>query len=153
MYDNEEPNPSSTTDSQPVQLEALTNFVVTFLEQCKKGKEKYGTVLMTHNGRDAAKDVMQELSDVVAYVQQIIMERKDAERVLNAYRYIEYMAQNHLLDKVRIEFQDGLVVGYTLVTDTVSNEQMWVQTFSAATFIEAIGIYEQGVESAAMASE
>jgi hypothetical protein len=42
------------------------------------GKAKYGTELMTHNGRDALVDAYQEALDLVMYLKQEIMERGDA---------------------------------------------------------------------------
>lgn len=39
------------------------------------GKERYGTFLMTHNGRDALIDAYQEAIDLVMYLAQAIMER------------------------------------------------------------------------------
>jgi hypothetical protein len=39
------------------------------------GEKKYGTRLMTHNGRDALMDAYQEAIDLVMYLCQVIMER------------------------------------------------------------------------------
>ncbi len=54
--------------------------------QYNKGIERYGTVLMTHNGRDAGQDAMQELADAVMYVQQLRMEHEDCQRENRALR-------------------------------------------------------------------
>lgn len=43
------------------------------------GIAKYGTPLMTHNGRDALVDAYQEALDLVVYLRQAIAER-DAEK-------------------------------------------------------------------------
>lgn len=40
------------------------------------GERKYGTVLQTHNGRDALMDAYQEAIDLVFYLKQAIMECK-----------------------------------------------------------------------------
>lgn len=40
------------------------------------GREKYGTSLMTHNGRDALWDAYQEALDLVMYLRQAILERE-----------------------------------------------------------------------------
>lgn len=39
------------------------------------GKRKYGTVLQSHNGRDALWDAYQEALDLVMYLRQAIAER------------------------------------------------------------------------------
>lgn len=45
------------------------------------GKQKYGTYLMTHNGRDADIDLYQELCDAIAYNTQGVLEEKDEEEL------------------------------------------------------------------------
>ena len=40
------------------------------------GIKKYGTPLMSHNGRDALMDAYQEALDLVVYLRQAIMERE-----------------------------------------------------------------------------
>ena len=39
------------------------------------GKEKYGTVLETHNGRNALMDAYQEALDLVMYLKQALLEQ------------------------------------------------------------------------------
>ena len=41
------------------------------------GRKKYGTFLMTHNGRDALMDAYQEALDLAMYLKQAIMERDE----------------------------------------------------------------------------
>lgn len=48
------------------------------------GKERYGTALQTHNGRDALQDQYEELIDAVMYTKQRILEERDALLALNA---------------------------------------------------------------------
>lgn len=45
-------------------------------DRAQVGKEKYGTFLMTKNGRDALIDAYQEALDLVMYLRQAIEERK-----------------------------------------------------------------------------
>jgi hypothetical protein len=45
------------------------------LERAAVGKVRYGTYLMTHNGRDALVDAFQEAIDLTMYLAQAIMER------------------------------------------------------------------------------
>jgi len=45
--------------------------------QTRKGMERYGEQLMTHNGRDAREDLVQELIDAIQYQQQRYMELRD----------------------------------------------------------------------------
>ena len=49
-----------------------------FAERAESGREKYGTYLMTGNGRDALWDAYQEAIDLVVYLRQELMEREDA---------------------------------------------------------------------------
>lgn len=42
------------------------------------GKEKYGTVLQSHNGRDPLWDAYQEAIDLVLYLRQAIAEKENA---------------------------------------------------------------------------
>ena len=44
----------------------------------KAGKEKYGTLLQTHNGRSALWDLYQELIDACMYVRQRLLEEEMA---------------------------------------------------------------------------
>lgn len=46
------------------------------------GKEKYGTVLRAHNGRDAVNDLEQELLDALQYLKQVRLENKKLPRRL-----------------------------------------------------------------------
>ena len=41
------------------------------------GKERYGTLLQTHNGRDALVDLYEELMDALMYTKQLMMENED----------------------------------------------------------------------------
>jgi hypothetical protein len=65
------PEPSPTpgkTDIWPLVLEDIKARV-------EAGKSKYGTVLQSHNGRDALMDAYQEAIDLVLYLRQAIEER------------------------------------------------------------------------------
>lgn len=58
--------------------EVVVNVVVADLqERADTGKEKYGTYLETHNGRDALWDAYQEALDLVMYLRQAILERDE----------------------------------------------------------------------------
>lgn len=48
------------------------------VERTEVGVERYGQPLHTHNGRDAGADAEQEALDLLQYLQQMIMERRDA---------------------------------------------------------------------------
>lgn len=45
-------------------------------ERDQVGRERYGTPLQAHNGRDALIDAYQEALDLVVYLRQLIEERK-----------------------------------------------------------------------------
>jgi hypothetical protein len=44
-------------------------------DRANVGKEKYGTYLMAHNGRDALMDAYQEALDLCMYLRQLLYER------------------------------------------------------------------------------
>lgn len=48
-----------------------------FIKRSYVGKKKYGTLLMTGNGRDALMDAYQEALDLAMYLKQAIMERDE----------------------------------------------------------------------------
>lgn len=50
-------------------------------ERVKFGREKYGTELMTHNGRDPVEDARQELGDLLMYIAQAKMEGRDVSEL------------------------------------------------------------------------
>ena len=47
------------------------------IERKEFGVRKYGTPLLTHNGRDALWDAYQEALDLVMYLRQALLERED----------------------------------------------------------------------------
>lgn len=47
-------------------------------ERDQVGRQRYGTPLQAHNGRDALVDAYQEALDLVVYLRQAIEERKHA---------------------------------------------------------------------------
>lgn len=69
----------ANTKAQPaprVGRESVTDAIVQdLLSRREHGKVKYGTELMTHNGRDAMVDAYQEALDLVMYFKQTLMER------------------------------------------------------------------------------
>ena len=74
---NDNPMPTQCEQSRPVQEEALRRFTQVFQEQVEKGKAKYGTLLMTHNGRK--NDALQEACDLIVYMVQMMMEMEDKD--------------------------------------------------------------------------
>ena len=66
-----QPNPTSNEDSQIV----LHKVVNDLLGRSRSGIETYGTLLKTHNGRDALQDAYEEALDLCMYLAQVIMER------------------------------------------------------------------------------
>jgi len=47
-------------------------------ERVQLGLNKYGTKLMTFNGRNALVDLYQELIDATMYIKQLLMEEENA---------------------------------------------------------------------------
>lgn len=49
--------------------------IIDMLDRDRVGRERYGTPLQAHNGRDALVDAYQEALDLVVYLRQAIEER------------------------------------------------------------------------------
>ena len=47
-------------------------------ERAEMGKEKYGTYLQSHNGRDPLWDAYQEVLDLAMYLRQELLERENS---------------------------------------------------------------------------
>ncbi|MDX2800142.1 hypothetical protein [Streptomyces scabiei] len=50
------------------------------------GIQRYGSPLMTHNGRDAVQDALEEAVDLAVYLKQVAMETRDREQELAVLR-------------------------------------------------------------------
>lgn len=80
-----QPNPEPTSESVVVLPHVVKRGVSLHLtqmlnERFKVGLENYGVPLVTHNGRDARQDCIEELLDAILYAEQHYLETKD-ERV------------------------------------------------------------------------
>jgi len=70
IYNHNTPEPQPTNGQQKV-----TELVIEDLKQrSETGRQKYGTYLQTHNGRNALADLYQELLDAVQYAKQHLLE-------------------------------------------------------------------------------
>ena len=69
--DKQEPDP------KPGQVVVLDLVRKDLEDRAIMGKEKYGTYLMTHNGRNSLMDAYQEALDLVMYLRQALEEQKD----------------------------------------------------------------------------
>lgn len=71
----------SATEHQPPPKpgrEVVADYVLADIQaRVEAGEAKYGTKLMTHNGRDPLWDAYQEAIDLVMYLRQAILERED----------------------------------------------------------------------------
>ena len=72
------PNKAAIHEPMPIQGKMIVlDLVKKDLEdRAIVGNEKYGTYLMTHNGRDALMDAYQEALDLVMYLRQLIAENE-----------------------------------------------------------------------------
>lgn len=78
-----QPRPIATDRSESVTghlvLDDLDPVVrALLLERRKQGRKVYDTELVTHNGRDAGCDLLQELVDALVYAQQRALERGES---------------------------------------------------------------------------
>ncbi len=70
-------NPAATPQSNPIKGNVdVTSKVIEDLEaRAKFGEGKYGTRLMTNNGRDSLLDAYQEILDLAVYIKQHLLEK------------------------------------------------------------------------------
>ena len=79
----EQPKPERKDASQPVaeRLKALID------QRTAKGVATYGTPLMSHNGRNAQRDALEESVDLNQYLMQVVIEAQhDRDALANAVR-------------------------------------------------------------------
>jgi len=77
--DKQQPTPSNSPNSKPIEERYIVDWGETRYKQYKKGLETYNTPLMTHNGRDAGQDALDELVDAGRYITQLRMEKEALE--------------------------------------------------------------------------
>ena len=75
-----QPDPTENEKSGVVILKVMEDLE----NQAIKGLQHYGTVLKTHNGRDALQDAYEEALDLAMYLAQALMERDDNIDAKNA---------------------------------------------------------------------
>lgn len=61
---------------RPGRKRVLDYVIRDLIERAEVGRGRYGTYLMTHNGRDALMDAYQESLDLAMYIKQEIIERE-----------------------------------------------------------------------------
>lgn len=70
---------ASYVEHQPAPTEGdsvvLNHVIQDLITKAEDGKLKYGTYLMTNNGRDALIDAYQEALDLCMYLRQALLER------------------------------------------------------------------------------
>lgn len=79
--DKPEPKPTAGRDI------VLTAVLQDLRDRAEAGKLKYGTYLMTHNGRNALMDAYQEALDLCMYLKQALMEQEKPSVSKPQYRY------------------------------------------------------------------
>lgn len=81
------------------------------------GIQRYGSALMTHNGRDAIQDALEEAVDLAVYLKQVQMETRDKDQelvrlraeVTAARKYAEEMREFASPHGVSAHYADQLV--------------------------------------------
>lgn len=73
---------ASTPQPPPIsgKIDVAPVVIADIQERVEAGKEKYGTLLQTHNGRSALWDLYQELIDACMYVRQRLLEEEQWEK-------------------------------------------------------------------------
>lgn len=69
---------ASTPQPPPIsgKIDVAPVVIADIQERVEAGKEKYGTLLQTHNGRSALWDLYQELIDACMYIRQRLLEEE-----------------------------------------------------------------------------
>lgn len=81
-----------------------------FRKRAEVGRERYGTDLMSHNGRNALRDLYEELLDGTMYATQYYLETEDEEQ------------KQWALDMVRVLLEQSVGVRQQLVYYGVESE-------------------------------
>lgn len=70
-------NKAAIHEPKPKQgkIDILPVVIQDLKDRSNMGKDKYGTVLQSHNGRDSLMDAYQEALDLVMYLRQALIER------------------------------------------------------------------------------
>jgi hypothetical protein len=85
------PDPTKTREGdQPLPTpgrECVQDTLIQLIQERRDlGVQRYGSALMTHNGRDAGRDALEEALDLTVYLMQARMEAADAKTELEQLR-------------------------------------------------------------------
>lgn len=72
------------------------------------GIERYGSALMTHNGRDAVQDALEEAVDLAVYLKQVALEVRDYEAALDRVAAVRDEWKDHCLHPQTKDLLDAL---------------------------------------------
>lgn len=95
-------------------------------ERKQLGVQRYGSVLMTHNGRDAGQDMVEEAVDLAVYSMQVAMELRDLRATVEQYQHLRAVAGIHcsalgnLLHDAGIRMPDSALRMYLLLQDELT---------------------------------
>ena len=117
--------PAPRKGENPVGKTAFSTFHNVFVEQTRKGFEKYGTYLMTFNGRNAYHDAMQELVDILMYVTQLHLElqqaKEDIRWLLNNSETFNNNESQNKTSKIYKRWNIERTCDYNLISDGFGN--------------------------------
>lgn len=86
--------------------ECVQDALIALIEERKQlGVQRYGSPLMTHNGRDAGRDAVEEALDLTVYSMQVAMELRDLRAAVARVRKVagnSFMAGPNAVDVVRV---------------------------------------------------
>lgn len=126
-----QPDPTSRPESVPVAPSVLSGLAqatrdhsggVNFwpwierrmTERIEAGRQKYGVLLETHNGRDALEDAWQEAADLVQYLTQAELEGKGGDSILPDARLLFLRLSRVLWERDLPDGSAYAVVAHTL---------------------------------------
>lgn len=101
--------PKTRPGDQPLPTpghECVQDALIALIEERKQlGIQRYGSPLMTHNGRDAGRDAVEEALDLTVYSMQVAMELRDLRAAVARVRKVagnSFMAGPNAVDVVRV---------------------------------------------------
>lgn len=114
---------------QPGDKIVLDHVVSDIIMRAHVGKEKYGTFLMTNNGRNPLVDAYQEALDLVVYLKQALLEQDEKNNVPDLYTVVWKSGSVSVLSKLELEqlnpmlkvqinfFTPGAIVRYEITEE------------------------------------
>lgn len=89
--------------------ECVQDALIADIQQRRElGIQRYGSPLMTHNGRDAVRDALEEAVDLAVYLKQVELETRDRIALIDRVTSVRDAWREHCLHWQTRELLDAL---------------------------------------------